>query len=93
MLIIFFEIGETVRKEFILAGQRVNPTYYCEVLRRLRENVRRLRPGLWRKKNWLLHRDKAPSSTSFCAREISTKNTRLALLFPRLKADTGRPPS
>lgn len=32
MLIIFFDIRGTVHKEFILAGQTVNPTYYCDVL-------------------------------------------------------------
>jgi hypothetical protein len=47
MLIIFFVIKGIVHKEFILAGQRVNSTYYCDVLRRLRENVRRLHPALW----------------------------------------------
>jgi hypothetical protein len=29
-------------KEFDLAGQTVNSAYYCDVLRRVRENVRRL---------------------------------------------------
>jgi hypothetical protein len=35
------------------------------LLRRVRENVRRLRPELWGQKNWLLHHDSAPSHTSF----------------------------
>jgi hypothetical protein len=42
MLIIFFDIKEIVHKEFVLEGQTVNSAYYCEVLRRLRENMRRL---------------------------------------------------
>jgi hypothetical protein len=42
MLIIFLDIKRIVHKEFVLAGQTVNPAYYCDVLRRLRENVRRL---------------------------------------------------
>jgi ribosomal protein L20 len=49
ILIIFFDIKGTVHKEFVLAGQTVISAYYCDVLRRLRENVRRLRPELWRK--------------------------------------------
>jgi hypothetical protein len=60
MLIIFFYIKEIVHKEFVLAGQIVNPAYYREVLRWLRKNVRRLRPEIWRQKNWLLHHDNAP---------------------------------
>jgi hypothetical protein len=39
MLIIFFDIMGIVHKEFVLAGQTVNSKYYCDVLRRLHENV------------------------------------------------------
>jgi hypothetical protein len=46
MLVIFFDIKGVIHKEFVLAGQTVNSEYYCDVLRRLRENVRRLRPKL-----------------------------------------------
>jgi hypothetical protein len=51
VLITFFDIKGSVHKEFVLAGQTVNSEYYCDVLRRLRENVRRLRPELWQQKN------------------------------------------
>jgi hypothetical protein len=47
MLIIFFDIKEIVLKEFALASQIVNSTYYCDILRRLHENVRILRLELW----------------------------------------------
>jgi hypothetical protein len=50
MLIIFFDIKGTVHKEFVLAGQTVISAYYCDLLRRLPENVRRLHPKLrWQK--------------------------------------------
>jgi hypothetical protein len=45
MLIIFFGI-KVVHKEFVLASQTVNSSYYRDILRRLYENVRRLRPEL-----------------------------------------------
>jgi hypothetical protein len=35
----FFDIKGTVHEEFFLAGQTVNSSYYCEVLRCLPENV------------------------------------------------------
>jgi hypothetical protein len=35
-------------------GRPVNSAYYYDVLRRLRENVRILRPEVWRQRNWLL---------------------------------------
>jgi hypothetical protein len=43
ILIIFFDIKGIVLKEFVLGGQAVHSAYYCDVLLRLRENVRRLR--------------------------------------------------
>jgi histone-lysine N-methyltransferase SETMAR len=58
MLIIFFDIRGTVRKKFVLAGETVNFAYYCDVSCRLRENVPRLRPEVWRQKNWLLHHNR-----------------------------------
>jgi hypothetical protein len=61
-------------KEFVLAGQTVNSAYFCGLLLRLGQNVRRLRPELWRQKNWLLYHDNAPSHTSFFIREFLTKN-------------------
>jgi hypothetical protein len=47
MPIIFFDIKGIVHKEFVLAGQSVSTACYCDVLRRLLENVRRLCPELW----------------------------------------------
>jgi hypothetical protein len=46
IIIIFFHIKGIVHKELVLAGQTVNSAYCYVVLRRLRENVRRLRPEL-----------------------------------------------
>jgi hypothetical protein len=46
----------------------------CDVLRRQHEIVRRLRPELWRQKNWLLHHYNAPSHTSFFTRELWARN-------------------
>jgi hypothetical protein len=63
ILIILFDKG-TVSKEFVLEGQTVDSAYYWDVLRRLRENMWRLRPELRRQKNWLLH-DNGPYHTSF----------------------------
>jgi hypothetical protein len=51
MLIIFFDIKWIAHKEFVLAGQIFNSTYYCDILRRLLESLQRLRPELWQQKN------------------------------------------
>jgi hypothetical protein len=78
---------EIVEKEFVLAGQTVNSARYCDVLRRMRENVWRLRP-----EHWLLHNNNASSHNSFFTREFLTKNNTTVApnppyvsLFPRLK--------
>jgi hypothetical protein len=82
MLIIFFDIKGTGHKELILAGQTVNSAYYCDVLRRLRENVRKLRPNLWRRKNWLLHYDNVPCHTSIFTRNIFTRSNMTVVPHP-----------
>jgi hypothetical protein len=61
-------------QEFVLAGQTANFAFCCDVLCQLREDVRRLRPELWRRKNWLLHHENSPSHTSSVTRELLTEN-------------------
>jgi hypothetical protein len=38
MMFTSFDIKGSVQKEFILAGQTVSSAYYCDILRRLRED-------------------------------------------------------
>jgi hypothetical protein len=81
MLIIFFDIKGNVHKEFVLAGQSVSPAYYCNFSRPLRENVRRLRPGLWRQKSWVFRHDNTPSHATFFTGEFFTK-TNITIVPP-----------
>jgi hypothetical protein len=69
MLIIFFAIKGIVRKEFFLAGQTVNSAYYCDVLRWMRENMRRLRPELWWKKKGLAVASRQPTVSNFLSHQ------------------------
>jgi len=64
MLIVFFVVREIVHLEFVPPGQNVNQEFYLEVLRQLRENVRRKNPELWRSGDWLLHQDNVPAHTA-----------------------------
>jgi hypothetical protein len=56
-----FDIEGVVHHKFLRQGQTVNRWYYLKVLKRLRENVRRKRPQLWRNNSWFLHHDNVPA--------------------------------
>jgi hypothetical protein len=74
----FFYIERAVHV-FILAGQTVDSTYYCDVLWQFHENVQKLRPELWQQKNWLLHHNNnASSHTSFSPGNFLPKTTWLS---------------
>ena len=60
MLTCFFDFRGIVHHEYAPEGQTINKEYYLQVLRRLREAVRRKRPDMWAAKNFQLHHDNAP---------------------------------
>ena len=57
MIITFFDVERNVHKEFVPTGQNVNSGFYCIVLQRLHEIMRRRRPKLWQEQTWLLHHE------------------------------------
>jgi len=65
MLICFFDQEGIVHREFVPPGMTVNADFYCDVLKRFRENVRRKRPQKWRNQNLIIHHDNAPAHRSF----------------------------
>jgi len=100
MLICFFDQEGIVHRKFVPPGMTVNADFYCDVLRRLLENVRRKRPQKWRNQNLIIHHDNAPPHRSFKVSQFLSKNNvkvtshppyslDLALcdffLFPKLK--------
>jgi hypothetical protein len=74
MIITVFDVKGIVHKVFVLTGQTVNSRLYCDVLRRLRENVLRSRLKHWREQAWLLHHDNAPSHTCVFTQHFLAKN-------------------
>jgi len=72
-----FDIESLVLKEFVLPGQTVNGKFYCDVLRRVRENIRRKPIDKWRNSSWVLHNDNAPAHASLVVRQflVSAKTT------------------
>ena len=74
MLICFFDQEGIVHREFVPPGMTVNADFYCDVLRRLRENVRRKRPQKWQNQNLIIHHDNAPAHRSFKVSQFLAKN-------------------
>jgi len=87
MLIVFFDIRGIVHLEFASEGQTVNAEFYFSVLHRLRENIRRKRPELWRVGNWLLHDDNAPSHRALVTHEFLAHNSIITLPHPPYSPD------
>jgi len=77
-----FDIQGIVHKEFETPGQTVNGKFYCEVLKWLREGIRRKRPDKWKKNNWFLHHDNAPAHTSLVVRQFLTSKNITVILHP-----------
>ena len=76
MLIIFFDCEGAVRYEFAPRGQTINKEYYVEVLKSLRDAVRRKRPRFWSSGDWLLHHDNVPALSSNLVQQF-LRNPRL----------------
>jgi len=87
MLIVFFDIRGIVHHEFAPEGKTLNAGFYCSVLRRLRADIRRKRPEMWRACNWLLHDDNAPSHQALVTREFLAHNRVITLLHPPYSPD------
>ncbi|GFT38234.1 histone-lysine n-methyltransferase setmar-like protein [Trichonephila clavipes] len=62
MLIGFFYYEGIVHHEYAHTGQTINKEYYIEVLKRLRNAIRRKRLQLWESGDWLLHHRQCSSA-------------------------------
>jgi len=68
-------------------GQTINKELYVEVLRSLRESVRRKRPEKWRDDDWTLHHDNAPAHTSHLLQQLLAKHGTAQLQQPPYSPD------
>jgi hypothetical protein len=87
MIITFFDVKGIVHKEFGPTGQTVNSGFYCDVLWRMRENLRR-RLKLWREQTWLLHHDNALSHSSVLTQQFLAKNKMAVIPHPLYSPDS-----
>ncbi|PNF14609.1 hypothetical protein B7P43_G12122 [Cryptotermes secundus] len=77
----------TVHKEFVPPGQTVNKEFYRDVLKRLREDMRRKRPEKWCTNDWVLHYDNARPHTAYTVQEILAKNKMAVVPHPPYSPD------
>ncbi|KAJ4434269.1 hypothetical protein ANN_22821 [Periplaneta americana] len=73
--------------EFIPQGATVDKVLYKEILGRLRNSVRRKRPELWHRKNWLLLQDNAPAHRSILVQEELVRQQVAVLPHPPYSPD------
>jgi hypothetical protein len=73
----FFDIEGVVHHEFLRQGQAVNHCSYLRLLKRLRENVRRKRPQLWKNNSCFLHHDNVPVQTLLLILDFSLGNKKV----------------
>ena len=100
MLLAFFDSEGILHHEYAPDGQTINKEFYLEVLRHLRESVRRKRPKKWWDGDLILHHNDVPTHTSHVVQQFLAKNSTAQLqqlpyppdlapcdffLFPRLK--------
>jgi len=81
MLLAFFD-SEGIHHEYAPDGQTINKEFYVEVLRSLRESVRRKRLEKWRDGDWILHHNNAPAHTSHLVQQFLAKHSTTQLQQP-----------
>ncbi|GFU79558.1 mariner Mos1 transposase [Trichonephila clavipes] len=74
MLIVFFDAVGIVHHDCAPQCQTVDKEFYLDVMRRLREAVRRKRPVLWVSCRWMVYHDGAPAHTANLVQQFLTKH-------------------
>ena len=87
LLTVFFNYHGVVHQEFLPQGRTVKKEYYLEVMRRLREALRKKRPELWKNNSWLLHHDNAPAHSLLLVRNFLAKNNTVIMPQPPYSPD------
>jgi len=82
LLICFFDIEGIVHK-----GQTVNGKFYCNVLRRLRKNIRRELPDKWCNNSWTLHHENAPAHASLFVQHLLVSTNTTVIPHPPYSTD------
>jgi hypothetical protein len=70
MLVTFFDSHGIIHKAFVPPGQTVNKEYYVEVLPRVVQRIRPVRPQLQKRRSWFLLHGNARPHTAVSIRQV-----------------------
>ena len=92
MMTLFFNTEGPVLIHFLEQGSTVTADEYCVVLAKLRENIRRKRPGMWEKKEdgyrkFMVHQDNATPHTASISLATFGENSVEMLAHPAYSPD------
>ena len=87
MLVIFFDWQGVIHKEFVLEGETINAVNYKDVMERLLNRIRRVRPGLCESGNWFLLHDNAPSHNATIFKQFLAQRKVTVLDHPPYSPD------
>ena len=82
MLIVFFDSQGIVHKEFVQEGCTVSAEYYKDVSDRLISCIRRVRPSLYRTRDFFRLHDNAPAHSAARIRQFLTQKQVATLHHP-----------
>jgi len=71
---VFFDCKGVIHHKLLPRGRMVNKEYYLQVMKSLKEAVRRRRPDFWKENKWLLHQVNAPVHSSLLICDFLTKH-------------------
>ncbi|GBM34385.1 hypothetical protein AVEN_219081-1 [Araneus ventricosus] len=83
----FFDYDSVIHYGFIPEGQTVNKELYLEILKRLRDAVRRKRPEKWATKDWFLLHDNAPPHRALIMKKYLARHSVTTLEHPPYSPD------
>ena len=83
----FFNNKGIIHKEFVPAGQTINAAFYQEVLNRLLQRIRQVRPDSHRTGKWILLHDNAPTHSAIRMRQFLAQKMVPELHQPTYTAD------
>ncbi|GBM08018.1 Histone-lysine N-methyltransferase SETMAR [Araneus ventricosus] len=84
---VFFDYDYVIHYEFIPEGQTVNKDLYLEILKQLRDAIRRKRPENWATNDWFLLHDNALPHRALIVKKYLARHSVTTLEHPPYSTD------